>query len=157
MTLKRMPEPRPSGRPVLGRGIPHWLVAGLIPVIHPARNKRNHPLRASSAARLSSFCLSPQSNLKGVQAAGWGRWDCCVLPVSILPSSCVHGTVLFHGLTPPFAMKGFLLHNMVIVGAARQPALLFAPQITEPVFGMGQLYGEAIPNRFSIGTRADRP
>jgi hypothetical protein len=35
------------------------------------------------------------------------------------------GTVLFCGLTPPFDKKGFWVHNTVIVGAARQPALIW--------------------------------
>jgi hypothetical protein len=31
------------------------------------------------------------------------------------------GAVLFHGLTPPFDRRGCRVHNIVIVGPARQP------------------------------------
>jgi hypothetical protein len=30
------------------------------------------------------------------------------------------GTMLLHGLTPPFARKGFRVHNIAIVGSAQQ-------------------------------------
>ena len=65
--------------------------------------------------------------------------------------------VLFHGLTPAFDKKGFRVHNVVIVGAARQPALSLGSQLIWPEFGISQLSGVPILNLFRIGTQANRP
>jgi hypothetical protein len=42
-------------------------------------------------------------------------------------------------LTPAFDKKGFRVHNIVIVGAARQPALSLGSQLIWPEFGISRL------------------
>jgi hypothetical protein len=48
------------------------------------------------------------------------------------------------------------MHTIVIVGAARQPALSFGAQIVPPECGIGQLSGVPLLDPFSIGTQVDR-
>jgi hypothetical protein len=56
------------------------------------------------------------------------------------------GQVLIHGLIPPIDKSGFRMHNIAIVGAARQPAFLFGSYIMWPELGTSQLAGVTILN-----------
>jgi hypothetical protein len=47
--------------------------------------------------------------------------------------------VRFHGLSPVFDKIGFRVHNIVIVRAARQPALSLGSQLVWPEYGTSQL------------------
>lgn len=65
--------------------------------------------------------------------------------------------VLFQGMTPPFDQRGFRVHDIVIVGPARQPDCPLALRQLSPKFGMSQPVRCAMPNPFGLGTRVDRP
>jgi hypothetical protein len=63
--------------------------------------------------------------------------------------------VLFHGLIPPLDRREVRVHNIVIVGSARQVPLSFRGRILQPEFGTSQPLRCAILSPFSIGTLGD--
>jgi hypothetical protein len=60
------------------------------------------------------------------------------------------GTVLFHGMTPPFDKKGFEVHNILIVGPAPQPDCPLRFQVLWSEFGISLPWRYATLSLFSI-------
>jgi hypothetical protein len=71
--------------------------------------------------------------------------------VSVLVSLWV--AAVLQGLNPSLDAKGFRVHNIIIVGLARQPDRSLESQVSQPKFGTSQSPGCAILSLFGIGGR----